>query len=82
MTTNSYIIKTMKDVKLLNIDDLKTTQFSLKVLLKANDVSSSFTDSLQLQITASDIVIATGTKEIREILKGGIKVIKLEVAKM
>ena len=82
MTTNSYIIKTMKEVKLLSIDDLTSQHYSLKVLVKANDVSWSFTDSLQVQVTPFNIVIATGTNEIRETLKGGAKVIKLQYTKI
>ena len=38
MTTNSYIIKTEKEgVKVLTIDDLKSKQFSLKLLLEAKE---------------------------------------------
>lgn len=72
----------MKEVKLLSIDDLTSQQYSLKVLVKANDVSWSFTDSLQVQVTPFNIVIATGTNEIRETLKGGAKVIKLQYTKI
>ena len=49
MTINSFIFKTGEGgVKLLSIDDLKSLQFSLKVLLESKDFSWSFIDSLHL----------------------------------
>jgi hypothetical protein len=58
-TTNIYIIKTrIYGVKVLTIDDLKTHQFSLKLLFEAKEDYMYIADSLQIQITPSDIVIA------------------------
>ena len=83
---NSYIIKTEKQgIQLLTIDDLKSKQFSLTLLLEAKewyDLNSS--DSLQFQINSSDIVIATTQNErtVRGTFKTCLKVMKVKVAKM
>ena len=69
---------------MLTIDDLKSQQFSLKLMLEAKVDSWNLTDSLQLQFTPSDIVIATTQNERVGILKfkRGMKVMKVKVAKM
>jgi hypothetical protein len=86
LNTKTYIIKTSKEgVKVLTIDDLNSQQFSLKLLLKVDTEDwSTYNDSLQLQITPSDIMIATTQNEkLREgKYKRSIKVMKVKVAKM
>jgi hypothetical protein len=47
----------------LTIDNLKLFQFYIKVLFEAKEINYNYTDSLQLQITPSDIVIATTQNE-------------------
>ena len=60
MNTNCYIFKSKEEgVKLLTIDDMKAHQFSLNILWEAKEEFSIVSDSLQLKITPSDIVIAT-----------------------
>jgi hypothetical protein len=66
MNAYSYIIKTYSEgVKVLIIDDLNSQQFSLKILLKADEsFMNCSSDCLQLQITdPSEIVIATTQNE-------------------
>ena len=47
ITANSYIIKTENQgVKVLTIDDLKSQQFSLKLLIEAKEDYWNYTDSL------------------------------------
>ena len=84
ITTNCYIVKTKKQgVKVLTIDDLNTKQFSLKLLLEAKEESWNLTDSLQLQITSSDIVIATTqNKYTRRKYNSSVKIMKMKVGKM
>ena len=82
MNADSYIIKTKREgVMVLTIDDLKSQQFSLELLLEARDYGN-FPDSLQFQVTSSHIVIATTQNEkIREEKwKRGLKVMKVKIA--
>jgi hypothetical protein len=59
ITTNNYLIKTYEGVKVVTINDLMTSKFSVQHLLDAKEDGWNFTDSLQLQITNSHITIAT-----------------------
>jgi hypothetical protein len=65
---------------------LKSQKFSLKLLLEAKeDGIFNLTDSLQLQITPSDIMIATTQQNDRiggGNLKRSVKVMKVKIAKM
>ena len=62
---------------------MKSQKFSLKLLLEAKEDSYNFSDSLQLQITPSDIVIATTQNEkVGDKYKRSVKVMKVKVAKM
>jgi hypothetical protein len=64
---------------------LKSKDFSLKLLLEAkDDYPKHLSDSLQLQITPSDIVIATTQNEKVEGIdcKRSIKIMKLKVARI
>ena len=64
ITTNNYIIKTRDEgVKVVTINDLKSKEFSLKHLLDAKEIMFNLTDSLQLQITDSHIIIPTTHNE-------------------
>ena len=59
LTTNNYIIKTENDgVKVVTINDLESLKFSVQHLLEARELFN-YSDSLQLQITNSHIMIAT-----------------------
>jgi hypothetical protein len=59
MTTNNYVIKTWNvGVKVVTMNDLVSLEFSVNQLLDANEEYSTLTDSLQLQITNSYIMIA------------------------
>lgn len=61
LTTNTYIIKTEKGLKLLTIKNLKNSFYSLKQLLEADDKGvHNKTDSLQVSyLSNSHLVIAT-----------------------
>jgi hypothetical protein len=63
---------------------LKSQKFSLKLLLEAKeDYNLNLTDSLQLQITPSEVVIATAQNEyIGDKYKRSVRVMKVKVAKM
>ena len=64
MTTNNYVIKTLKEgVKVAIINDLKLYQSSLKHLLDAED-NWSYSESLYLQITISHITVAATYNEL------------------
>jgi hypothetical protein len=64
MTTNNYIIKTRYEgVKVVTINDLKLYKFSLKHMLDAFENFEIHTDCLHLQITNSDIIVATTLNE-------------------
>ena len=85
ITANSYIVKTIdKGVLVLTIDDLKSQKFSLKLLLEAKEDRWNFSDSLQLQITPSEVVIATTQNERIGFgnYKRSVKAMKVKVAKM
>ena len=63
LSTSSFIIRTSKEgVKLLSIKDIATKQFSLHNLLEANDVISIYPESLDLQVTHSNVIIAAAHK--------------------
>jgi hypothetical protein len=60
MSTNCFIFKSKDEgVKLLTIDDMKAYRFSLDNLWEAKEEFSILSDSLQLQITQSEMLIAT-----------------------
>jgi hypothetical protein len=63
---------------------LKSQKFSLKLLIEAKEDVWNYTDSLQLQITPSEVVIATTQNERVEggYCKRSVKVMKVKVAKM
>ena len=63
---------------------MKSQKFTLNLLLEAKENLYNYTDSLQLQITPSVIVIATTQNERVEggNYKKSVKVIKVMVAKM
>ena len=64
MTTNNYVIKTLKEgVKVVIINDLKSYQSSLKHLLDAED-NWSYSESLYLEITNSHITVADTHNEL------------------
>jgi hypothetical protein len=79
MTTNNFIIRTFKDeVKLLSINDLNSSKFSLQRLLYTKEDGG--TDSLQVQINDSHIIIAaTSNEEVYGKLKSSIKVRKVAI---
>ena len=57
MCTDNFIVKTRQNgLKLLSIKDLKNITF--QHLLEVKDACITFTDSLQVQITPSHIIIA------------------------
>ena len=62
ITTNSYLIKADKGVKVVTINDLMSGKFSVQHLLDAKD-GWNLTDSLQVQITHSHITIAATQNE-------------------
>jgi hypothetical protein len=79
LTTNSFIVKTGEGgVKILTIEDLETKKFSLKLLLEAKDPWNS-TESLNLHISPSGIVIATTQNERVDVFtnKRSVKVMKI-----
>ena len=58
MSTDYFILKTDNNgLKLLTVNDLPSNQFTIEDLLEARD-EGNYTDSLQVQITPSQIVIA------------------------
>jgi hypothetical protein len=62
---------------------LKSQKFSLKLLLEAKEDRWNLSDSLLLQITPSEVVIATTQNEkVGDNYKGSVKVMKVKVAKM
>ena len=82
MTSNNFIIRTIEDgVKLLNINDLTSSKFSLQRLLDTERGGS--TDSLQVQITDSHIIIAaTSNEDVSEGWKSSIKVMKVAISEI
>jgi hypothetical protein len=64
MTTNKYVIKTLKEgVKVVIINDLKSYQSSLKHFLDAEG-NWSYRDSLKLKITDYHITVAATHNEL------------------
>ena len=62
MTSNNFIIRTEEEgVKLLSINDLTSSKFELQHLLDSK--MGCYTDSLQIQITDSHIIIAATSNE-------------------
>jgi hypothetical protein len=58
MSTDFCILKTDNNgLKLLTMKDLESNQFTIEDLLETQD-GGNYTDSLQIQITPSQIVIA------------------------
>jgi hypothetical protein len=82
MTSNNFIIRTSEDgVKLLNINDLTSSKFSLQRLL--HTIGDSRTDSLQVQITDSHIIIAANSNErVDGKWKSSIKVMKVAISEI
>ena len=84
LTANCYLIKTYRDgVKILTIENLEAQKFSLKLFLEVDKEDfSTQTDSIQLQVAQSDIVIATtinqrvGDRK----YKRSLKVMKVKIA--
>jgi hypothetical protein len=63
ITTNNYLIKTYEGVKVVTINDLMPLKFSVQHLLDSKDTWVIPTDSLQIQITNSQITIAATQNE-------------------
>ena len=82
MTSNNFIIRTYKEgVKLLIINDLTSSKFSLQCLLDTEGIGS--TDSLQVQITDSHIIIAaTSNEDVDDGYKSSIQVRKVAIAEI
>jgi hypothetical protein len=82
MTSNNFIIRTYEEgVKLLSINDLTSSKFSLQRLLDTK--VGRFTDSLQVQITDSRIIIAaTSNERINGKWKSSIQVRKVAIAEI
>ena len=79
LTTNNYVFKTYKGVKVVTINDSVPQKFSIQHLLDAES-KNYYNDSLQLQITDSHITIAT-TKNGGgfDMYTGSIKLIKVPI---
>jgi hypothetical protein len=80
MTSNNFIIKTKEEgVKLLSINDLTSSKFSLQRLLDTEGDGPP--DSLQVQITDSHIIIAATSNERVDVgeYKSSIQVRKVEI---
>jgi hypothetical protein len=83
MASNNFIIRTYKEgVKLLSINDLTSSKFELQRLLDTK--LGGRTDSLQVQITDSHIIIAaTSNEDVEEDgYKSSIKVMKVPIAEI
>jgi hypothetical protein len=82
MTSNNFIIRTEEErVKLLSINDLTSSKFSLQHLLHTEWGGGR--DSLQVQITDSHIIIAATSNEIVDgKWKSTIKVMKVAIAEI
>jgi hypothetical protein len=58
-TTNHFVVKTLADgIKLVTINDLKSQVYPVK-LLDAQEYEINYNDSCQVEITPSQIVVAT-----------------------
>ena len=82
MKSNIFIIRTFEEgVKLLNINDLTSSKFSLQHLFHIE--KAGVIDSLQVQITDSHIIIAaTSNEEVDYKWNSSIKVIKVAIAEI
>jgi hypothetical protein len=82
MASNNFIIRTYEEgVKLLSINDLTSSKFSLQHLLHTE--WGGYTDSLQVQITDSHIIIAATSNEwVGDGCKSSIKVMKVPIAEI
>ena len=82
MRTDYYILTTGNyGLKLLAINDLEKNQFIIQDLLEVKDRGFNYTDSLQVFITPSQIVIAAVQNEYEEgNCKGSIKLMKVPIA--
>ena len=63
MTTNTYIMKSLDGVYALTIKDLKSYNYSLHQLFKAEDDYRYLNDSLHLFVTNSNLLIAFAQNE-------------------
>ena len=76
MSTDYFILKTDNNgLKLLTVNDLPSNQFTIEDLLEAKD-EGNYTDSLQVQITPSQIVIAATQNRKK---KASIKLMKVPI---
>jgi hypothetical protein len=82
MTANIFIIKTGKGLEVVTINDLDSLKFSVLHLLDAEEFVWNFTDSLQLQIDYSHIMIATTQNEKFGDGKSSIKLMKVPIAEL
>ena len=82
MISKMFIIRTYKEgVKLLSINDLTSSKFELQRLLDTK--MARFTDSLQVQITDSHIIIAATSNEwVDNGFKSTIQVRKVAIAEI
>jgi hypothetical protein len=83
MNSNKFIIKTIDGVKLLAINDLKSSKYSLRDLFYNRDVKFYY-DSLGLQTSESHIIIAaTETEDDEEgKFEYSIQVVKKSIAEV
>jgi hypothetical protein len=82
LAANIFIIKTGKGLELVTINDLDSLKFSVQHLLDAEEFVWNFTDSLQLQIDYSHIMIATTQNEKFGDGKSSIKLMKVPIAEL
>jgi hypothetical protein len=83
MNTNSYILRTrgIEGLKLLTISDLESKKFTIQQLLDYENDCDNLTESLQVLVTPSQIIIAVAQNELEEIgYKGSIKLMKVAIA--
>jgi hypothetical protein len=82
MTSNNFIIRTYKEgVKLLSINDLTSSKFELQHLLDTK--KDGYTDSLQVKITDSHIIIAATSNDlVDDEWKSSIQVRKVAIAEI
>jgi hypothetical protein len=82
LTANTFIIKTGKGLEVVTIKDLDSFKFSVQHLSNAEEFVWNFTDSLQLQIDYSHIMIATTLNEKFGDGKSSIKLMKIPIAEL
>jgi hypothetical protein len=82
LTANTFIIKTGKGLEVVTINDLDSLKFSVLHLLDAEESVWNFTDSLQLQIDYSHIMIAATLNEKFGDGKSSIKLMKVPIAEL